>query len=159
MTPPQSPSRSKAPRGGFTYVLIAALFAGFGYGAVNVIPWAMVADVIEADELKSGKRREGIYSGYLVFFRKLATAITIFGVTRVLASTGFVETTTGAIQVVEQPESALLALRLLVGIVPAIMLVIAILAAFRYPLDRESHEAIRHQLKDRRAKQFANEGQ
>ena len=150
---------SQAPRGGFTYVLIAALFAGFGYGAVNVIPWAMVADVIEADELKSGKRREGIYSGYLVFFRKLATAITIFGVTRVLASTGFVETTTGAIQVVEQPESALLALRLLVGIVPAIMLVIAILAAFRYPLDRESHEAIRHQLKDRRAKQFANEGQ
>lgn len=150
---------SQAPRGGFTYILIAALFAGFGYGAVNVIPWAMVADVVEEDELKSGKRREGLYSGYLVFFRKLATAIAIFGVTRVLASTGFVETTPGTIQNIEQPESALLALRLLVGIVPAIMLIVAIIAASRYPLDREVHEAIRRQLKDRRAKQFANEGQ
>ena len=72
------------------FIMIAAIFAGFGYGATNVIPWAMVADVVEVDELKSGKRREGIYSGYLVFFRKMAAAITIFLVTRVLAMTGFI---------------------------------------------------------------------
>jgi GPH family glycoside/pentoside/hexuronide:cation symporter len=148
---------SQAPRGGFTYVLIAALFAGFGYGAVNVIPWAMVADVVEEDELKSGKRREGIYSGYLVFFRKLATAITIFGVTRVLAATGFIETTTGSIQYIEQPESALNALRFLVGIAPAIMLIVAIAVAFRYPLDRQTHEQIRRELAERRLKQFAEQ--
>ncbi len=124
---------SQAPPGGFAYIIVAALFAGFGYGAVNVIPWAMVADVVEEDELKSGKRREGIYSGYLVFFRKLATAITIFAVTRILSVTGFVGSTTGTVQNVEQPESALLALRILVGVVPAVMLVLAILVATRYP--------------------------
>ncbi len=57
---------SQIPRGGEIHVLVAALFAGFGHGAANVIPWAMVADVVDVDELSSGKRREGIYSGYLV---------------------------------------------------------------------------------------------
>jgi GPH family glycoside/pentoside/hexuronide:cation symporter len=150
---------SQAPPGGYAYVVVAALFAGFGYGAVNVIPWAMVADVVEEDELKSGKRREGIYSGYLVFFRKLATAITIFGVTWILSLTGFVESTTGTVRDIEQPESALLALRIMVGIVPAIMLIVAIIATTRYPLDRERHEDIRRQLEKRRAKQFAMEQQ
>ncbi|HET6446343.1 MAG TPA: MFS transporter [candidate division Zixibacteria bacterium] len=150
---------SQAPPGGYAYVVVAALFAGFGYGAVNVIPWAMVADVVEEDELKSGKRREGIYSGYLVFFRKLATAITIFGVTWILSLTGFIESTTGTVRDIEQPESALLALRIMVGIVPAIMLIVAIIATTRYPLDRERHEDIRRQLEKRRAKQFAMEQQ
>ncbi len=146
-----------APPRGFAIVLVAALFSGFGYGATNVIPWAMVADVVEEDELKSGKRREGLYSGYLVFFRKLATAIAIFAVTGILTITGFVESTTGSVRYVEQPDSALQALRLLVGVVPAVMLVVAIVAATRYPLDRETHMAIRRQLEIRRAKQFANE--
>ena len=119
----------------------------------------MVADVVEEDELKSGKRREGIYSGYLVFFRKLATAITIFGVTWILSLTGFIESTTGTVRDIEQPESALLALRIMVGIVPAIMLIVAIIATTRYPLDRERHEDIRRQLEKRRAKQFAMEQQ
>lgn len=148
---------SQAPPGGRAYILVAALFAGFGYGATNVIPWAMVADVVEEDELKSGKRREGIYSGYLVFFRKLATAIVIFGVTRVLATTGFIASTTGSLVYIEQPESALNALRIMVGIVPAVMLLLAIFAATRYPLSRTRHAEIRKELVKQRAKQFASQ--
>lgn len=143
---------SQVPPGGQVFVLIAGLFAGFGYGATNVIPWAMVADVVEVDELKTGKRREGVYAGYLVFFRKLATAITIFVVTRVLAATGFRGGTTGSLVLVDQPESALQALRFLVGILPALMLVLAILAAWRYPLDRSTHEELRRQLARQRAR-------
>jgi GPH family glycoside/pentoside/hexuronide:cation symporter len=142
---------SQVPPGGQAYILIAALFAGFGFGATNVIPWAMVADVVEEDELKTGKRREGIYSGYLVFFRKLATAISIFVVTRVLSLAGFQGGTTGSLVLVEQPKSALLALRILVGVVPAIMLVLAIVTALRYPLDRVTHARIRRELARRRA--------
>ena len=142
---------AQVPPGGQNYILIAAIFAGFGFGATNVIPWAMVADVVEEDELKSGKRREGVYSGYLVFFRKLATAITIFVVTRVLSLAGFRGGTTGSLVLVEQPESALLALRILVGVVPAFMLVLAIVTALRYPLDRVTHARIRRELARRRA--------
>lgn len=142
---------TQVPPGGQNYILVAAIIAGFGFGATNVIPWAMVADVVEEDELKTGKRREGIYAGYLVFFRKMATAVTIFVVTRVLSAAGFRGGTTGSLVLVEQPESALLALRMLVGVVPAIMLVLAIAVAMRYPLDRETHARIRRELARRRA--------
>jgi len=137
---------SQIPPGGQNYVLAAALVAGFGYGAANVIPWAMVADVVEEDELRTGKRREGIYAGYLVFFRKLATAVAIFAVTQVLSFTGFRAGTGGALETVEQPEQALLALRILVGVVPALMLILAVLAVRGYPLTREAHAEIRRKL-------------
>ncbi len=141
---------SQIPRGGQWYVLVAALFAGFGHGAVNVIPWAMVADVVDVDELMTGKRREGIYSGYLVFLRKLATALAIFLVTRVLAGSGFRGSTGGSLEGVTQPESALIALRVLVGVVPAIMLVLSIVAAWHYPLNKEVHRALLRRLEQRR---------
>ena len=142
---------SQIPRGGETYVIVAALFAGFGHGAANVIPWAMVADVVDVDELNTGKRREGLYSGFLVFLRKLATAIAIFTVTWLLAATGFVGGTTGGVVTVEQPESALTALRVLVGVVPAFMLALSILVAWRYPLNREAHAQIMRDLAIKRA--------
>jgi GPH family glycoside/pentoside/hexuronide:cation symporter len=141
---------SQIPRGGQWYVLVAAFFAGFGHGAANVIPWAMVADVVDVDELMTGKRREGIYSGYLVFLRKLATAVAIFLVTRVLAASGFRAGTGGALVDVTQPESALVALRVLVGVVPAIMLALSILAAWRYPLSKEAHHELLSQLEQKR---------
>ena len=144
---------SQAPQGDKRFILIAALFAGLGYGAANVVPWALVADVVEEDELKTGKRREGVFAGYLVFFRKLATAFAIFFVTRILAISGFKGGTTGG-QFIEQPESALNALRFLVGIAPALMLGLAIVIAWRYPLSRKAHEEIRRQLKVKREKQI-----
>jgi glycoside/pentoside/hexuronide:cation symporter, GPH family len=143
---------SQVPPGGQNYIIVAAMIAGLGYGAANVIPWAMVADVVEEDELKTGKRREGIYAGYLVFFRKMATALTLFLVTQVLALTGFQAGTTGG-QYFEQPASALLALRILVGIVPGLMLVLAIIVAWRYPLDRATHNTMRELARRRSERQ------
>ena len=143
---------SQVPPGGQYYVLVAAAVGGLGYGAANVVPWAIVADVVEADELKTGKRREGVYAGYLVFFRKLATAFSVFIATWVLDLAGFQEGTTGS-QFIQQPDSALLALRSLVGFVPAIMLAGAIFFAWQYPLDRDAHQEIRRQLVEQRQAQ------
>ena len=140
---------SQVPPGGQNLILIAAVFAGLGYGAANAIPWAIVADVIEVDELQTGKRREGVFYGYLVFFRKLASALATFAVGHVLSATGFISSQAGSAYV-QQPESALLAMRFFVGVVPAVMLFLAILAAWRYPLDRDTYNDIRRQLDERR---------
>lgn len=140
---------SQVPPGGQNLMFVAAIFAGLGYGAANAIPWAIVADVIEADELKTGRRREGIYYGYLVFFRKLASAIAILVVGELLSAAGYVSSRQGS-AFIQQPESALLAMRLVVGVLPAIMLSLAIIAAIRYPLDREAYNEIRRQLAERR---------
>ncbi len=145
---------SQVPPGRQDLLLIAAVFAGLGYGAANALPWAIVADVIEVDELKTGKRREGVFYGYLVFFRKLASALATFTVGQVLSATGFISSQTGS-AFIEQPELALLAMRFFVGVAPAIMLSLAIITAWRYPLDRESYNEIRQQLEQRRRESSA----
>jgi glycoside/pentoside/hexuronide:cation symporter, GPH family len=132
-------------------ILVAAMFAGVGLGAAHVVPWAMVADVVEEDEYRTGKRREGIYAGYLVLFRKLAGAISVFFVGWVLKWTGFISSTTGGLEFIQQPASALLAIRIFISVVPAVMLFLAILVAWRYPLSREAHDRLRQQLAERRA--------
>ena len=141
---------SQVPPGGQNIMFVAALFAGLGYGAANAIPWAIVADVIEADELESGRRREGIYYGYLVFFRKLASALAVFVVGELLSAAGYVSSLQGS-TFIPQPESALLAMRFVVGVLPVVMLSLAIIAALRYPLDRQTYNEIRRQLAERRS--------
>lgn len=141
---------SQVPPGGQSTILAAAVFAGLGYGAANAVPWAIVADVIEADELITGQRREGVYFGYLVFLRKLTGTGSILLVGLVLEAAGFM-VSAGGLMVKEQPATALLALRLLVSVVPTFCLIVAILTAWRYPLDRQTHLQLRQQLAQRRA--------
>lgn len=47
--------------GGPTYLFIAALISGIGYGTPFILARSMVADVIEAEQAKSGENRSGMY--------------------------------------------------------------------------------------------------
>ena len=53
-----------------TLAYVLAGLAGLGIAAAHVIPWSMVPDVIEADEMETGQRREGAYYGFLVFMHE-----------------------------------------------------------------------------------------
>ena len=77
-------------------------------------PWAMVPDVMEVDELATGQRREATHYGILTFAQKGGTALALALMQAVLALTGYVA---GA----EQPP-ALLAIRLMIGPVPAVLM-------------------------------------
>lgn len=140
---------SQARPGQLWPVVIGAVLAGIGFSALNIIPWAIVADVAEADELETGERREGIFVGYLVFLRKLASAVAVFAVGQALSASGFISSTTGSAFIL-QPQSALNVMRFLVTVIPAIALFIAIIIAWRFPLDRQRYEEIRRQLAERR---------
>ena len=131
-------------------LLIGAGLAGVGFAAMSIIPWAIVADVIDVDELHTGERREGLYTGYLVFLRKFGTGVLVFGVGQLLAFTGYLSSTTGS-AFIAQPESALMAMRFLVTVVPAVALGLSLVLAWRFPIDRASHEAVRRALDERRA--------
>ena len=138
------------PPGAQNALLVGAVLAGMGFAAMSIIPWAIVADVIDVDELQTGERREGLYTGYLVFLRKFATGILVFGAGQLLAASGYVSSNTGSL-FIAQPETALQAMRALVTVLPAIALSLSLALAWRFPLDRESHEALRRELEARRA--------
>lgn len=132
------------------YFLVAA--AGFGIAAAHVIPWSIVPDVIEADELERGNRREGTFYGFMVFLQKTGSAAALGLMQLVLHFSGYVTPPAGfAPENVGQPPSAVFAIRMLIGPVPAVLLAISMYLIWRYPINKEKHEQIRAELAEKRA--------
>lgn len=126
-------------------VAICAL-AGVGVAAAHVIPDAMLPDVVDEDELLTGRRNEGVYYGARNLFRKAAGAIAVFLALQLLGWTGY-----GA-GVDAQPESAMRAIRFLTGPAATVLLVGAMVAAWVYPMTRERHDRVRAGLRERAAR-------
>ncbi len=124
-----------------------AVIAGFGVSTAYLIPWSMMPDVIEIDELTTGQRREGIFYAFMVLLQKLGLALGLFLVGIVLQWSGFKETAGPAVP--EQPASALLAIRLAVGPLPTLCLIAGLILAYFYPITREVHAEILLKLKER----------
>jgi len=127
-----------------------AVMAGLGVSTAYLIPWSMLPDVIELDEWETGQRREGVFYSFMVLLQKLALALGLFLVGQVLQWSGFMTTAAGQ-TAPEQPASALLAIRLLVGPIPAIVLVIGLVLAYFYPVTREVHAEVMLRLEERRS--------
>jgi sugar (glycoside-pentoside-hexuronide) transporter len=124
------------------FALVAA--AGLGYGIADLMPWSMLGDVIDEDDLESGERREGVYSGLFTFLRKLGGATGV-------AIGGFALELSGFVRGEAQSAAALSAIRVLTAIVPAAFLLLAAAVARTYPLDRARHADILRRLDARRA--------
>jgi sugar (glycoside-pentoside-hexuronide) transporter len=122
---------------------IIAFFIGVGISMAHLIPWAIFPDVIEYDEMKTGKRREGIYYGFGSFLRQLSTSGVIFVAGIALEVSGFVPN-------VEQSRSSLLAIRFLAGVFPSILVLCGIISIFFYPITKETHTRILRVLEKKR---------
>jgi len=133
------------PPGAKLLAYLAAVLVGPGVSAAHVLPTAMNADVLDVDELASGRRQEGIYAGFGVFVRKLSTKLVLAGIGPLLAWSGYVENAT------EQPAAALLAIRIAISAVPAVVLLAGVAVAWHYPLSRDRHQEIQRELAMRRS--------
>ena len=133
------------PQGARHLVYPIAVLVGPGVAAAHALPTAMSADTLDVDELNSGQRQEGVYAGFEVFIRKLSTKLVLATIGPILAWSGYVE------QAATQTPQTLTAIRLLIAVVPAAILVGAVAVAWRYPLTRERHRAIQKTLADRRS--------
>lgn len=125
-----------------------AVLAGCGVSVAYLIPWSMVPDVIELDELQTGQRREGIFYAFMLLLQKIGLALALFLVGQALELAGFVERPPGG-EIPVQPESALFAIRLAVGPLPALFLLGGLILAYFYPITREIHAEIRLKLQER----------
>jgi glycoside/pentoside/hexuronide:cation symporter, GPH family len=128
---------------GLVYLL--AGLAGLGIATVYVIPWAMIPDIIEDDELKTGQRREGSYYALVSFFQKLGTGAALWIMGQIFEWAGYINPTADGVLPV-QPDTAVLVIRLFMSIVPAMLLLVAIAFAWKYPLTREKHRSLLEQL-------------
>jgi Na+/melibiose symporter-like transporter len=122
-------------------VLILTLcgLSGIGYAVADLMPWAMLGDVIDEDELFGGERREGMYAGVFTFVRKLGGALGVAVAGFALEQAGFIRG--GA----TQDETALTAIRTLASVGPTFFLILA------YPLTRGRYAEVRARLDQRSA--------
>jgi GPH family glycoside/pentoside/hexuronide:cation symporter len=130
------------------YLLSAV--AGCGVAIAYLIPWSMLPDVVDLDELRTGQRREGIFYAFMVLLQKVGLGLGLFIVGRVLEFAGYVERVPGE-PIPEQPDSALFAIRLIVGPLPALVLIAGSILTYFYPITREVHSEILLKLRERQS--------
>ncbi|HEX2101712.1 MAG TPA: MFS transporter, partial [Candidatus Synoicihabitans sp.] len=110
-----------------------------------MIDGSIGGDVIDYDELESGKRREGAFQASRSWILKFGFAIAAWGQGYLLEATGFDASLGG-----NQSEQAIMMIRLGLAGVPVIGLLIALFFLARFPLTQEKMEDIRTQLEARR---------
>lgn len=137
-------------RSGQTILLYSlAAVAGVGMATAYFIPSSMLPEVIDWDELHTGKRREGLFYSILMFLYQVTFAIGLFFVGQWLDFSGFQEAIPGPLKLV-QPQSALLAIRQVMFILPTVALALSLVLTYFYPINQAVHQNTIVQLQKRR---------
>ena len=126
-------------------VPVVSFIMGLGFGGAQMMPWMIFPDTVDVAELATGKRPTGTYSGMMTLARKVAGAFAVGMVGWIIGGAGYIENTTGdASAYIEQPESALLAIKLVMGIAIAVFITLAMISSFRYKVTSEKLKRIRY---------------
>ena len=131
---------------GKPYMFVFALpFFSFGIGSLFTLMMSMTADVIDLDELTSGKRREGVFGAIYWWMVKFGFAIAGLLSGTIMTFVGFDPAAA------TQPEAAITGLRLFYSGFPILGTLIALYIMRNYDVTEERANEIRAEL-DRRNK-------
>jgi GPH family glycoside/pentoside/hexuronide:cation symporter len=131
----------------FAFAVMA--FGGIGFATQYVMPFSIVPDVVEYDYAENGVRREGVFYGMWTFMSKIGQAVGISINGWILTMFGYIETRADV--VVEQPESALIGIRLIAGPVPAFFFIAGVVVLSFYPISNSVYQQIQEKIKRREA--------
>ena len=116
---------------------------GICVAGILILGPALLPDTIEYDYLKTGLRREGIFSSFYTTMEKLAAAMGPSVILLVLGWYGYQSGTEG--WSVDQPESAVSAIYACAAVVPAVMCLLSIGILYFYDLSEKELERLRDQ--------------
>ena len=124
--------------------LVPAVFYASVTASIWLILPSMLADIVDYDELKTFRRREGNINAVFSWFFK-------FGSTIAMGLSGFILEWTGFdAKAGDQPQPVLQRMLFLYVLLPSIFWVIAVLLIRIYPLNRKKMTEIRGELESRR---------
>ena len=130
---------------GKPYLFIFALpFFSFGIGSLFTLMMSMTSDVIDIDELNSGKRREGIFGAIYWWMVKLGLAIAGLLSGLILS---FIEFKSGA---ASQTSQSMFELRLFFSGIPIFGTLLAIWVMRDYDVTEEKSREISQELENRK---------
>ncbi|PTY06345.1 hypothetical protein DB347_13020 [Opitutaceae bacterium EW11] len=127
--------------------LLACGSIAFTGGGFWMLFYSLLADVVDYDELKTGRRREGSFSACVSWISKVGMALGAGFSFFILDWVGYNPELGG-----NQSAHTLFMIRLLLAIIPIVGLGLALVALAKYPLTQEKMAEIRLQLEARRGK-------
>jgi glucuronide carrier protein len=137
------------PDGVVWFALVCLGIKGIGFSLINTLMFALEPDTVEYGEWKTGTRSEGATYAIFSFTRKLTQSIGGAATAWALALGGYVSAT-AAVAAPEQPESALTAIKVVFGLVPAAAAIIAMLVFITYPLTDQRFREVRDETEARK---------
>lgn len=126
-------------------LLIPAPLMAFGLAGLFTLMPSMICDVVDADELNTHERREGMYGSIFWWVVKLGQAVAIAGGGFLLNATGFDVALEG-----NQAASTITYMRLFDAFVPCIASGVAIWAIASFSITEDKAYEIRMELEKRR---------
>ncbi|MCR4661213.1 MAG: MFS transporter [Clostridia bacterium] len=132
-------------------VPIVALIMGLGFGGAQMMPWIIFPDTVDIDQMATGNRPAGTYSGMMTLARKIGGALAVGIVGWIIGGVGYIENTSGnASTYIEQSDTVLLTIRLVMGICIAVFITIAFIASFKYKVTNKKLERVRYFIEARK---------
>ncbi|MHC4067329.1 MAG: MFS transporter [Planctomycetota bacterium] len=129
------------------YFLFAVAVA-IGITGMDIIPFSIIADICDLDELKSERRREGAFMGVYNGIIKTGLTLSPMLTAGCLVLCGFDHTLIKP--GLPQSDATLHALRLALVAVPAVLTTLAVLCAMAVPISRSDVESAQAELARRR---------
>jgi GPH family glycoside/pentoside/hexuronide:cation symporter len=114
---------------------------GLAAAGTTLLSISMLPDIMEYDRIKTGLRREGIFSGIYTIVEKLGFALGAAITGAVLSFSGYIPTTGG--RLVDQPSLAISGLYAGASIIPALLICISMGLMLFYRLDEKALRAMR----------------
>jgi glucuronide carrier protein len=139
-----------APANMLWLVLLTLAIKGVGASLINTLMFGLEADTVEYGEWKTGKRTEGSTYAIFAFTRKLCQSIGGALGAWALAIGGYIAVSQANLAPV-QPESAIFAIKAVMGLLPAAAALIAMIIFIRYPLTDDKFRQIRDETEARKA--------
>ena len=118
---------------------IQILILGVGFSSFQLFPFSMLPDTIEYDQMQSGLRREGVFSGMWSAGQKIAYSLGPVIVGFALDRAGY---SAGGIQ----PASVGFGVRVVFCLFPAVVVLLSFIPFARYDLTRERFEEIKRRI-------------
>ena len=109
-------------------VIIVMLFWGIFLGGFWVMIFPVMSDVIDESVVITGKREEGVYSGFSQFFARIGLIAQTLTFYIVHTLTGFIEGGDPSIQ----PPAAIVGIQIHLGLIPAIFIFIGAFFFWKY---------------------------
>ncbi len=128
------------PDSSYAYLAFGCVLMGSGMCGVTVMPWVILPNVTDVDELITAKKRAGTYSGMISLIRKASNALVMLAVGGALTLIGYVP------EAAYQRPETITGLRYLFFAGPFVVVLLGLILSLRFKITPYTHKVLMNEI-------------